>query len=194
MQKFQEFQEAYDDAVVTINQFLTDTQCAEMQGLVQWLMTTDASPYSYLPSNWVGSVNTAEGFASLLYHIHHAVYDDGDICFITVNGEPRIRFLYRHDPRFRDLVLNNSELVMEKDGRRTYDIQVLDITPNEFGEVYDAWQKKDLRRRFILDSVVQGTKWASDYYRNRRCWDESWVTECAEEIENKKASRQRQLG
>lgn len=185
MNKFKKFQENYDEAIKTIHSFLKGPD--SMKELVKWMMETDANPYSYLPEQWAGSINSAEGFAGLLHYIHHAVEDDGDICFVKVRGEPRIVFAYQYDDNFRDRVLTNQEKVIEKrpifGELKEIDIEVLNITPNEFGKIYDEYQVQDLKRCFSIDSARMGAEFATQHYSDYKCWADSWIEECQEEIE-----------
>lgn len=185
MNKFDKFQENYDAAIKTIHSFLEGPE--SMKELVKWMMETDANPYSYLPESWAGSVDSAEGFAGLLYYIHHAVEDDGDICFVKVRGEPRIVFANPYDKVFRDKVLTKQEKVIEKrpvfGEIREIEIEVLDITPNEFGKIYNEYQVKDLKRCFSIDAARNGVEFAKQHYSDYNCWNDSWEEDCQEEIE-----------
>lgn len=185
MTKFDTFKKNYEEAVETIHRFLKKPE--SMKGLVHWMMETNANPYSYLPEQWAGCVNSAEGFAGLLHYIHHAVEDDGDICFVKVNGEPRIVFAHPYDKGFKDKVLTNQEKVIEKRPilgklRELY-IEVLSIEPNEFGKIYDEYLIKDLKRCFSIDAGMNGVEFAKKHYSEYKCWADSWIEECQEEIE-----------
>lgn len=186
MKKFEQFQKEYDDAISLINQFLEPSKHEpQMNGLVRWMMETDANPYSYLPEQWANSMSTAEGFASLLGVINHALYDDGEITFVTVNDRPRIVFVWKHEDNFRDYVLTAQEKDIEKNSRFRkvrYDVKVLDITPDEFGPLYDACHVKELKRYFASDVVSLGPKVAVEHYSKHQVFDKSWLDECKEEI------------
>lgn len=188
MSKFATFLQNYNKAIASINSFLADN---EMRDLTRWLLETDANPYSFLPEKWAGCVNSAEGMASLLHHIHHAVYDDGDICFVAVNDEPRIVFADCRDKNFRDRVLTDQEKDIEKRnaqrGWRPYDIVVLNIKPNNFGNVYNKWYTGWVRDCFVADADAHGAEWAAEHYRKYSCWNEAWITECEPEIEKHRA-------
>ena len=179
MNKFEKFQANYDEAIKTIKQLQGPSEYEpQMNGLVNWLLETDANPYSYLPEGWAGSISSAEGFASLLGVIHHAVYDDGDITFVTVNGEPRIVFVHKFEDNFRNYVLTTQEKEMENGAWRTeYDVKFLDIEPNEFGVIYDAFQIKEIKRWFTSDARAHGVEWAASHYRSYKLWNEAWVEE-----------------
>lgn len=170
MKKFETFKKNYDEAVETINTFLEGPE--SMTELTKWLMTTDANPYSYLNDAWAGMTQSAEGMASLLYCIHHAVVDDGDITFVKVNDEPRIVFAHKFDDNFRDVVLSRQEKEFKK-----IEIEVLDIQPNDFGKVYDEYQKTRVKVWFLYDARCRGVELARQYYENYNCWDESWINE-----------------
>ena len=197
MRKLKEFEKAYREALKNIAAFCDDLELGE---LTRWMLETDANPYAYLPEGWAGALETAEGFSNLLNHIHHAVYDDGDITFVTVNGEPRIVFAHQADSDFREAVLSQQEKDLEKRpifGKlRLQEIEVLnDLKPSEFGKLYDAYQEKDLRRSFSIDAGRLGIDFATGVYNRYACFSQNWVQECAEEIKkwanfyNKKRSK-----
>lgn len=189
MKGFTRFERAYQDALKTINGFLQSDDCVDMRTLTEWLMNTDANPYSFLPHEWAGALSTAEGFADLLQFIHHAVYDDGDICFVAVNDEPRIVFAHPEDTGFRERVLTKQEQDMAARPRYAskYDIRVLDIKPNQFGEVYDAWHANWVRECFISDAEqFDNAEYVASHYRKYACWREEWITECEPEIQKRR--------
>lgn len=113
---------------------------------------------------------------------HHAIYDDGDITFVAVNDEPRIVFAHRFDDDFRDSCLSETEKYIEKRnfelGRdRSYEIKVLDIKPNEFGSLYDAFQREDIKRCFLNDAETHDVEFAVKHYRQYNCFCEEWINE-----------------
>jgi hypothetical protein len=116
-------------AFAVINKHLNDPD-KDVRKLVRWLAETDANPYTILHENWAKAYDSAENFAALCRHIHHALVDDGDIEFVTVDGEPRIVFTRFDEPDFRNIALNDIEKEFEKTGRYDgspihYDIQRL---------------------------------------------------------------------
>lgn len=151
----------------------------EMVSLVKWMLCTDANPYSYLPNEWASAIYSAESFVSLISHIHHALYDDGDITFVSVNNEPRIVFADRCDKNFNERALNNTEKGIAghcSNYSIHYDIKVLDITPDQFGAIYDEYQKNWLKKCFISDSI-HGIEFAAGIYRKYKLWNEDWLNE-----------------
>ena len=184
MNRLEVFKDNYEQSMQTIERLRTEP--STMKDLVNWMLTTDANPYAYLPEGWASAMESADSFAALLHNIHHAVYDDGDITFVTVNGEPRIVFVWQHEDNFRDYVLTRQEKELEKRevfGRtRPYDIQVLKIEPHEFGPAYDAYQIEDLKNCFAVDAGRNGIDFAVEHYSKYNCYDPSWVDECASEI------------
>ncbi len=181
--KFQAFQKNYDNAIENIKSFLEPSKYdPPMHELVKWMMETDANPYSYLPHHWAGCVASAEMFSSLLRNIHHALYDDGDIAFVTVNGEPRIVFVWKHEDNFHNYVLTDTEKdIVNRHGKVSYTIEVLDIKPSEFGPLYDSWHQNWLKECFLGDAH-RDVEQAADHYRKYRLWDESWVEEAKKNI------------
>ena len=72
MHKFKAFKKIYEKSVKSIQRFIDEP--SDMNELAAWLMTTDASPYSYLQEGYAGMMSTAEGCDGLLATIHHAFY------------------------------------------------------------------------------------------------------------------------
>ena len=180
MNNFKKFKKNYDEAIETINSFLKGPE--SMTELVKWLMTTDANSHSYLTQNWATSTYSAEGMAGLLNYIHHAVVDDGDITFVKVNGEPRIVFAHQFDDNFRDVVLSPHEKEMEKRRKEyrinlLYEIEVLDIKPNDFGKVYDEYYRGQVKKWFLSDAKHHSVEFAKEHYKEYNCWDETWIEE-----------------
>lgn len=171
------FQSSYDDAIDTIKRFLEPNETPEIHELVKWMMETDANPYSYLPTKWAGAYKSAELFAELLHMIHHAVYDDGDITFVAVNGAPRIVFTCHDDDNFRNIVLCENERHSERNSRRKYKIEVLKITPAEFGPLYEAYLVNDTKIDFMRYAVWHGIEGAMREYKTNKRFDVEWIAE-----------------
>lgn len=182
MNTFDKFKKNYDGAIASIKTFLEPTEYdPPMHELVKWMIETDANPYSYLPYYWAGCLENAQSFTSLLHMIHHALYDDGDITFVTVNGEPRIVFVWRYEDNFNNYVLSDTEKdVVKRHGDDCYDIKVLDIKPSEFGSLHDTYYKNWLKGCFLSDAG-RGVECAADHYRKYKLWDESWIEEAHKE-------------
>lgn len=191
------FEKAYKEAVGAIERFLIPTNYSPpMDGLVRWMLTTDANPHSFLQEGYGGALSTAEDFAALLGTLHHALYDDGDVTFVTVDGEPRIVFAHEFDDDFKACVLSKQEQDIEEKwetnplykGRKlSYDIQVLPKVPNDFGPLYDAWHSNWIKECF-LSEVRRGDidiEWTAQAYRKHRLWNEQWVAEARRLLEVK---------
>lgn len=100
-EKFAEFEESCKNAIKQIEVFLEPGKYEpHMDKLVKWMLTSDTNPYEYLPAALAGSLYSAQGFASLCSRLHHAIYDDGEVTFITVDGNPRIAFEYPYNDGF----------------------------------------------------------------------------------------------
>jgi hypothetical protein len=188
MKKFDDFQRVHDAAIETIKQCLNNTtDSPPMNELVRWMIETDANPYSYLPHNWAHSLETATDFESLLNQLHHALYDDGDVTFVTVDGCPRIVFANQYDEGFRTRVLTKQEKELESVPIRHggwymhYDVQVLAIKPNEFGKLYDRYHIAWIKQCFLTDARRGNVEWTAQHYRKYKQWDESWIEESLKE-------------
>lgn len=177
MNRLNLFEKTHQEAMLHINGFLTEP--SDMQELVQWMLTTEINPYSYLPEKWAGAVTSSTSFEYLLNAIHHALYDDGDISFVTVNEEPRIVFAAPDDDNFRQKALNTQE---QHSGKQ-YTIEVLNIHPKEFGPLCETHSIQNLKKHFAMDAAKWGAAFAATHYSTYACFNQAWITECAEAIQ-----------
>lgn len=189
MKIFDAWQATHDDAVARIQQCLEPSQYEpQIHGLVQWMLTTESNSYAYLPHEWAGAINSAEAFANLVDHIHHAVYDDGDLCFVTVNGEPRIAFVNPHEDNFRDQVITKNDRALAErraliDRDSDIVLEVLTITPNQFGEIQEAWEIERSKKSFAWEAAHSGLDRAIATATRFKRYSPDWLVECAEQIE-----------
>lgn len=63
--------------------------------LAKFLVETDINPWGFMPIGWESSKDSAQSFECFLNCLHHAMVDDGDVCFVTISlYGPRM--LFRH--------------------------------------------------------------------------------------------------
>lgn len=66
--------------------------------LARFIIETNISPWKFMPHGWEVVKSSAQSFESFLYCLHHAMVDDGDVCFINVEVHgPHIAFIDRWD-------------------------------------------------------------------------------------------------
>lgn len=172
MSRIAEFHKSFNEALATIEHFKTD---ANMAAITNWLLNTDASPYSIF-ADAGGRVGSAESFAGLLQCIHHALVDDGDICFPVVNGRPRICFVWQHEKNVEQYILTAQEKGFIRDFGTDYEITFLDNI-DQFIAAYDAAHIKFIKRCFLIDARAKGVQFATKNYSTYKCFDPTWVNE-----------------
>lgn len=177
-EKFQQFQSLHDAAIANIKEYLKPS---EINMLVQWMLETDANPFSYLPDAWASSLEDAISFERLIRHIRHAVYDDGDITLVTVNDEPRIVFAHRYDDNFMHMAISYPKAQTRYFDRHP-NVQILDIPVNEFGERYDKYFANKIKKYFIREGSRFGIEGALKSYSNYKCFDPCWIALCEQEM------------
>lgn len=101
-------EQRHQEALAAIEQFRTHSE-PEMRAITEYLLETDANPYSFLPNGWGSALDTSTSFDRFLSVIHHALYDDGDISFPIVNGAPRMAFVWRNEDNYANYVLSDTE-------------------------------------------------------------------------------------
>ena len=180
MDKFAKFQKAYENSLEAIHSYLNDDY-EDMRLIAKWLLETQHNPYGFLPDSYAGSLDTAEGFSSLLGTIHHALVDDGDISFPVVNGEPRIRFVHRHERGVETYVLTDQELewATEENSRfmrSEYEIEWLKNV-GEFIAAKDQYEVEQLKRYFLHEADPHNIDRVLEYYKDKPGFDMNWVNE-----------------
>lgn len=83
------WQKQYNENVSSIKSYLKypenqDDDYLAFHKLANWIVDRDVSYVDFLPENWQSSLCSADGLASLLSVIHHAMLDDGDITFVSL--------------------------------------------------------------------------------------------------------------
>jgi hypothetical protein len=195
--RLEKFQKAHDEALENINSMLNTDKDYEQDFklLIRWLMETEINPYSILPECWAGSVNDAVSFEGLCRHIHHAMVDDGEIEFITVNDEPRIVFVGAWEEKFEDRVLTEQEYDMKYRGyggrSMTFNIVLLEKNVQKFIEARLAFDIADLRRCFEWDAA-DGLEHAIKHYGDNPLFKTEWIVEVenSTRYKHRKALRQ----
>lgn len=163
MNRFELFQKSYNDSIDEINGYLNfdfkvcDTNEywleleKETKHLITWLfnLSTDINPYyPFFHSFGGGFMCTSNGFDALCGTIHHAIVDDGDICYVN-EPWPKIAFrdkydyknwYYTEDNYSREILLNN----IKKDGYQLPE-PIFYKNAYEFTDAFDKWIQEDKR-------------------------------------------------
>lgn len=178
MNHFELFNKNHQDALESIHNLLSSVKDydAEFVHLAWWLLETGINPYSILPENWANCMETSTGFDSLLHHIHHAMVDDGDICFPVYHGEPAIRFDNKHDLTEKTVKNYISEIRLSF---TTASTAVTDITflnsAYEFTVAADAHDAKMTRRYFLSDAEMFGVEFAVKHHSTKSGFNPAWI-------------------
>lgn len=173
MHRLKLIEENYKKAVEHINRCLTDDKYPELQAITKLFMKTDVNPYGFLPEHFADGFDTAGGMSSLLGAIHHALYDDGDISFPLVNGEPRIVFLHPYEDFYEDFVLTETEKHLKKNYGSEYTVEKCsDVF--DFIEKFETFNSKEVKRWFIEDAARHSVEFAIEHYSDYARFDPDW--------------------
>ena len=178
LDRFAEWERNYKQALKDIE---TYRRAEATQTIAEWLLTTPASPYEFLPAGWGNALSSPGETSGLLAVIHHALVDDGEIEFVSVNGMPRIVFCNQHEDNFREVALTQ-----EEQQKANVELTVLDCTADEFGELVDAAATAQHKRCFAMDAAIHGVEFAVKHYVGSCWYDPSWIEELQPEIERRK--------
>jgi len=87
-----------EEAILVIDELLYGTKKdydLEFQRVIVAVFETDENPYGFMPSGWEGVKGNAQEFENFLHTVHHAMVDDGDICFIKRRDSVYMMFIDR---------------------------------------------------------------------------------------------------
>ena len=130
--RIQVFNEDHQSAIQSIQEMKKHSKIGK---LVTWMLETDADPDSYLVDG-KKYLSSTSSFELLIGKIYDTIEGFGDMTFVSVDGCPRILFCSNREVKY--FVLNNFETCMASVGKK-YDVEILDIQPNDFGELYDKY-------------------------------------------------------
>jgi hypothetical protein len=65
-----------------------------------------------------------------------------------------------------------------------YNIEVLNIKPNEFGPLYDSYYVEKIKHWFMNDAQHQTVDYALQHYQKYKLFDQAWVAEFEKEQGN----------
>lgn len=186
MSRIAAFKETHQKALDYIEQCKTSNR-EELRILTNWLLETDSNPFALFGDNGT-YMGTAENFAGLLHMFNHALYDDSDLCFPVVNGEPRIRFVSKWDAlnHPKQYVLTEQECRMDEPGtvyrqfreipddQSIFEISVI-TDVKEFIATLEASQAADLQRCFTNDAEDYGLNVALAHHQHKRLFNRGRV-------------------
>lgn len=186
MSRINAFNKTHQDAIDFIEE-CKNSEFEELRLLTNFLLETDSNPYALFGDDG-NCMGTAETFAGVLRLFGHALYDDGELCFPVVNGEPRIRFVSKQDainnPRM--FVLTEQERQMDApgtsyrqfsgipDNQSIFEVSVI-TDVKEFIATLEASQAADLQRCFMDDAEDYGLNVALAHHQHKRLFNRGWV-------------------
>lgn len=75
--------------------------------LFKWIAENNINEWGIFHEGANGC-DTLEGWVSMYHHLHHALYDDGDVTFVktSIHG-PRILFYWKNENNFEEVYFKN---------------------------------------------------------------------------------------
>ena len=75
--------------------------------LFKWLAENDINEWGVFHGNAHYS-DTLEGWINMYHHLHHALYDDGDVTFVKTKFQgPKIIFYWKKENNFEEVFMEN---------------------------------------------------------------------------------------
>lgn len=173
-EKFEEFEKSYNDSIESIKRYQSDE---DVGILVNWMLNSDDNPYSYLDDEHAHLLSTAEGFSFLSSILHHALVDDGDVTFLSVDGQPKILFVHKYDLKefkrkdYKIVEVNRKPKLVDE----LVDSEI--VIFNNYHEWIDAieiYATKELKRCYLGDKECHGEEFATSHYSKYKRFDPEW--------------------
>lgn len=181
------FNSAHENAIFNIKKYLNKEPHEydyEMSHIVNFMLNSDHNPYLYLQGGFEHLVQTSTGFSSLINEIKHALYDDGDIEFVTVFDQPRIIFADKNSLNFYNRILKISEeKQLRRQGKDIKDVvRILPKDAKNFAILCQQVHESNLKRCYVNDAARHSVKFANEHYSSYSCWSDEWENELSEKI------------
>lgn len=178
LKRFERWRKDVEEAIIDIENLVKEEN--EAGHLANWLLNHNANRYSFSPDKTVGDLlGSALGFNTLCSSIHHALFDDGDITFFTVSGNPQFIFLHRLEKEFKQACLNSAQKYCAEKYGAEYDIKIIKDA-YEFTKVFDEDRKDWLKKCFLNDCKKNSKdliKYYSEHKEYKDIFDPEWIKE-----------------
>lgn len=177
MDQYTKWEEANNKAIKSIKSYLKtqdiDTHSEEYRNfrtLANWVMATEENPWGFMPQGWEGAKGSAQSFESFLHYLHHAMIDDGDVCFVDdpTHG-PCMEFTFWMDEKEGEGVyLNHHRKCYEDQDQRMRDMLERCGNPApEYSSVADIEYHTDIQR-FIRGFEIHRIKSEETWAKNEK--------------------------
>lgn len=173
LRQLEAFAKNYEDAMAEIQSYLhsNDETKRLLTRLVEVFLDTDANPYSFCPKEYAESFYSAQRFSALINALDHAMYDDGDVTFFLINGEPRFGFFNQYDAN-DEVCLNSTEKHFKKTYNNDYRYEV--VSCEDWIREFLLYHCKEVRRFFIDDAARFGIDFAVKHNSTYAKFDPAW--------------------
>lgn len=170
----------FEEAEKLLHLLKDRSSAKEADILMNWILNReDLNPYSlFVETGMAAACGSIQGLASIYYDLHHALHDDGAICFVAINDEPRIIMAhpsdYEDDEDFLEMVEK-----LDLNGRSRHihipSIAILNISVSEFIKRRDESDRNHLKRCVMLEARKRGKAFAESLYKDRAFFDITWL-------------------
>jgi hypothetical protein len=101
MSKLEQFEERFEDAKSRYLEIMKGENDAAI--LFKWIAENDINEWGIF-HNGAHGCESLEGWVSMYHHLHHALYDDGDVTFVNTAWQgPKIVFYWKNEKNFEEV-------------------------------------------------------------------------------------------
>ena len=121
--------------------------------LFKWLAENDINEWGVFHGGAHYS-DTLEGWISMYHHLHHALYDDGDVTFVKTKFQgPKIIFYWKKENNFEEVFMENIHDTL----RESFKIVGYMDTVHEYIAEYERYEaeRNEIYERFYKNVESQ---------------------------------------
>ncbi len=165
------FEKTYIESITKIKKLLV-SENKEIALICHYLLTTDASPASFLQSSYHQSFSSAESFLSFLEEIKNRIENNNEICFPVINGEPKISLTYQKNFNIQDFFPEDASIEVQSE----YEIMFLNNI-SDFVDNHSCYYMNSIKEYFFHYAEIYGVEYAINHYGHYKDYDTSWINE-----------------
>ena len=144
------FKEDADNAFKICNKIKNNIPEKESDKLFHWVLNTEINANDiFVDKADAGSCSSILGLELIYILIHHAIEDDGELSFVSVDGEPQIIRAISQDFDNNDSFLEHVEKTYGISTKSKPHFEILDVTVDEFIFLAEKYRIEKIKKSFL---------------------------------------------
>lgn len=182
----QKMKEKFEEAFELCERLQNKDPENEAEKLFRWILNTNINRFDiFVDPADANLCSNIQGLEAFYYIIHHALYDDGELTFVSINNKPQIIRVHPFDFENKNAFFQHLRSLTFKselfDIENEYDI--LKINVDEFIEKAEQYEVAHIKSCFLsdveMDTTPEKTEAFVKHYKAEHpdVFDENWIKE-----------------